>query len=344
MLLAAFLALAIPLAQGLPSSSASNGQGFNWESTSSVLTFGDSYTFVSGTRGYPGYSWMGDALNLDFTAQELLTNKIIQNQTGTSAGAPNWPEYLTGCAVEKGLSSPASCKTQLWDFAFAGATISGKYLPLHHEWTTSLENQVVQYLTYGHPVLVPRRIVSPKKTLVAIWIGINDITDSARNATITSFPAFYNTLISAIFDSVSSLHSAGYKDFLFLNLPPIDLTPSGQNQAPEDRSPNATQIALWNDILQQHAQKFQRRHRDSNSFVYDTNSQLQAVLASPADYGIVNTTNTCPGAKQPDIETNYEAYGCPTSLWTYFWYDSGHITSRVHQLVAEGLEHFLKRA
>jgi hypothetical protein len=78
-------------------------------------------------------------LNYRFTPAQLLSDEIVQNQVrlltyyitvelplthikqiGTSAGGPNWVEYLTGCF--SGL--PSKCKRQLWDFAFAGADVS----------------------------------------------------------------------------------------------------------------------------------------------------------------------------------------------------------------------------
>jgi hypothetical protein len=39
----------------------------------------------------------------------------------TSSDGANWIEYLTGCFG----GSPFSCPRQLWNFAFAGADISG---------------------------------------------------------------------------------------------------------------------------------------------------------------------------------------------------------------------------
>lgn len=44
------------------------------------IAFGDSYTFVQGTHGYPGYSFIGDQLNYAYDADTLLTDKIVQNQ------------------------------------------------------------------------------------------------------------------------------------------------------------------------------------------------------------------------------------------------------------------------
>lgn len=90
------------------------------------VAFGDSYSFIQGTNGYPRYSFLGSYLPGEFayTPQELLNSKIVQNFTGTASGGPNWLEFLTGCAVEDGLWSPRDCDVQLWDFAVAGANVA----------------------------------------------------------------------------------------------------------------------------------------------------------------------------------------------------------------------------
>lgn len=90
------------------------------------LAFGDSYSYVQGTNGIPGFSFIGGLLpeQYAYTPGDILGNKIIQNFTGTAEGGPNWLEFISGCAVEDGLWSPQNCKRQLWDFAVAGADVS----------------------------------------------------------------------------------------------------------------------------------------------------------------------------------------------------------------------------
>jgi hypothetical protein len=90
------------------------------------IAFGDSYTYVQGTLGYPGFSFIGSYLPDQFaiTPKELLSDQIIQNFTGTAEGGPNWIEFLTGCGLRPNLTSPETCKVQLWDFAFAGSDVS----------------------------------------------------------------------------------------------------------------------------------------------------------------------------------------------------------------------------
>ncbi|KAL4979903.1 hypothetical protein BDW66DRAFT_167773 [Aspergillus desertorum] len=362
-MLAAALVLAlmsgIPLISALPSKSYPHSRhAFDWASTRHLIAFGDSYTFIQGTHGYPNYSFIGDQLNYAYDAQTLLTDEIVQNQTGTSAGGPNWVEFLTGCGLKEGLTPPVSCTKQLWDFAFAGAGVSAEYIPLHHPYTISLVNQITQFTTYGHGVLTSssssspqhgarRRtpILNPALTLTAIWIGINDINDSATNSSISSFPEFYNTLLSTAFSALQSLVSLGYKDYIFLNLPPLDRTPGNQARTlrNETATPNATQVEWFNTALTTQARRFGRRNPDTNVIVFDAHGVLSHILDFPEQYGIINTTNFCPGYDQPDIETHYQGYGCPTSLDTYFWFNSGHITSRVHEILAEKVGRMLKR-
>lgn len=84
------------------------------------LTFGDSYTFVQGTEGRWAYSFIGSQLNISFTPEQLLGDRIVPGQNTSSAGGPNWVQELTEC--KEGY--PRDCDRQLWGFAYAGADIS----------------------------------------------------------------------------------------------------------------------------------------------------------------------------------------------------------------------------
>ena len=98
--------------------------------------------------------------------------------------------------------------------------------PLHHNFTVSFENQIKQWALYTRPVIP----VDISKELVAIFIGINDISDSSKytfprnNA--TDFLSFYNEIIETEFQAIEPIYEAGYRDFLFMNLPPLERTVS----------------------------------------------------------------------------------------------------------------------
>lgn len=287
------------------------------------LAFGDSYTFVQGTNGHRGYSFIGDYANSDnfsITPEELLTSEIVQNYTGTSAGGPNWVEFLTGCGLKPGLTLPSTCDVQLWDLAFAGANTAEEFLPLHHDYTTPFVNQTQQWLTWGEPVLGDK--VDKDKSLVAIWIGINDINDAkSLNVDLNSF---YDSIIAAIFEqSVRPLYQAGYHNFLLVNLPPLDRTPA--NQKSSRPLPSKQMVGWWNDNVVKRASQFTRKNCHAKVMVYDVNSFLNGVLDNPAEYGIKNTTHVCPGYSNPDVLTDPESFGCTSPIQTYFWFDSGHM-------------------
>jgi phospholipase/lecithinase/hemolysin len=67
--------------------------------------------------------------------------------------------------------------------------------------------------------------------------------------------------------------------------------------------------------------------------VFDTYTYLNSILENPSQYGIKNTIGYCKNYDAPDIGTEYAKYGC-LPIEEYFWYNSGHITFRVHELLA----------
>ncbi|KAI4635229.1 uncharacterized protein J4E87_000179 [Alternaria ethzedia] len=320
-----------------PAHSKQKQSSFKWHSIESLIAFGDSYTYVQGTLGHQNYTFIGDEFNFSFTPAQLFSNRIVQNLTGTAEGGPNWVELLTGCGVEDGLHNPRECDVQLWDFAYAGANTieEAGFTPLHHNHTVSLERQIEQFASYGNPALESIHF-NKRKALVAIWIGINDINDlvstQGKNA---SFAPLYEKIQDRVFENVEKIYELGYKNFLFMNLPPLDRGPGTPNV-------NASLVASFNRIHAAHANDFQSDHKDVKVLQFDVNSVLNYVLDHYQDYGFKNVTDYCPGYNQPDILTNPSQYGC-TDLNTYFWYNSGHLTSRTHEVMTKALKRWLSK-
>lgn len=208
--------------------------------------------------------------------------------------------------------------------------------PRHHNYTVMLEEQVQQFLTYAQPAL--SRFVDPSKTLVAFWIGINDINDSAKYA--VDFPVFYDKLITTLFESVQSVYNAGYRNFLFMNLPPLDRTPG--NLLKSTPLPNTTMIDSWDEILSSHIDIFNKQNTCANAFGFDVNGFLNGVLDPPEKYGIKNVTGYCKSYDQPYVDTDPQQYGC-LPLSEYAWFNDGHMTSRIHEILAKELAQFLKK-
>lgn len=290
------------------------------------IGFGDSWTWGEGTHGYPGHSFIGhngnNGTSFAFTPQELLSNEIIQNWT-SRGGGPNWLEYLSGCGLKQGRTLPSSCKVQLWNFAFGGAGTSEEFLPLHHPYTVSLVNQTRQYLAYADPVLSTR--MDKRKSLVTIWVGINDLTGSISQGIKPDFADFYAEIVSYLFEKgLAPMFEAGYHNLLILTTPPRHRTPGNQKKA--HPSPNLTLIETYNNMIYDNGARFSREHPHANMMVYDALSFLSAVLDDPAKYGISNTTHRWPASRDLRPEQLYypERYGLP-DVDGFFWWDHGHL-------------------
>ncbi|TBU52323.1 hypothetical protein BD310DRAFT_940487 [Dichomitus squalens] len=289
---------------------------FHWDHTKYVYAFGDSYTFVQGTQGYPTFSFIGNAFNFSFTPEELVNNEIVAN--ASSSGGSSWLEFLTGCFEGK----PSDCAPhQLWDFAFAGADVDKALLPLHHNFSVDLVDQVRQWALYAADV-VPH---PPEKTLTAFWIGINDTGDTLRNTTL-DFKSFWQLEMRSLFGAVQNAYDHHLRGtYLFVNVPPLERSPShiGTSTAPLYKQ----NIIDYNTALLQHVAHFAETHRDVNVLTFDAHTWFNHVLDKAADYGFTNITGFCQCADP-----------------TFFWYNTGHPTAHVHRLLGGAIEAELKRA
>ncbi|TFK40833.1 hypothetical protein BDQ12DRAFT_648133 [Crucibulum laeve] len=303
---------------GLAASSTARVSTFDWNAIKYVYAFGDSYSFVQGTDGHANFSFIGDALDLSFTPTQLLTNEIVPRNT--SSEASNWLEFLTGCFGGR----PSACRKQLWNFAFAGADIDGALLPLHHDFTVPLVDQVNQWVQFAskvisHPV---------GQTLTTWWIGINDTGDTVTNTTITDFNAFWELEMTSYFKAVQIATNNGLRAHLFLNVPPEERSPATIS-SPTKAALMKEHILQFNTILSKHITAFKASNPGKcvTVLTFDANTWFNSVLDAPASFGFNNVTGFCTCAE-------------PTG---FFWFNSGHPTERVHKLLAGAVEAQLLR-
>ncbi|KAJ3811872.1 hypothetical protein F5876DRAFT_88058 [Lentinula aff. lateritia] len=294
---------------------AATSSGVNWNSTRFVYAFGDSYTFVQGTSGYPNFSFIGDVLNLAFTPQKIFSDDIIPR----NAQGSNWIEYLTGCFE----GSPTLCEKRLWNFAFAGSDIDAALLPRHHNFTTSLVEQVAQWTEYASDVLPHPE----NETLTFWWIGINDTGDTMNNASIIDFAAFWETEMTSYFNAVQMAFDNGLKKHLFINVPPEDRNPATVGNATA-AAEMKEHIALFNSALANHTIAFSEKNPNATVMTFDANAVFNNILDNAAEFGFSNITGFC---------TCTDPEG-------FFWYNTGHPTQAVHRLVAETLRSQLEAA
>ncbi|THV00835.1 hypothetical protein K435DRAFT_750781 [Dendrothele bispora CBS 962.96] len=284
---------------------------FDWDSVKYVYAFGDSYSFVQGTAGFPNFSFIGDALNLAFTPEQLLSDEIIPRNT--SSEGSNWLEFLTGCFE----GQPSNCDRQLWDFAYAGADIDAAILPRHHPETVSLVEQVSQWATYASSV-VPH---PSNETMTFWWIGINDTGDTVSNTSITDFAAFWETEMDSYFKAVQLAFDNGLTTHVFINVPPEERAP-GSLGSPTKATTLKDHITLFNDVLANHTSAFAEANPNATVMTFDSNAWFNSVLDDPSSFGFTNVTGFCTCAD-------------PSG---FFWFNTGHPTEQVHRLLAEAIE------
>ncbi|KAJ7147031.1 hypothetical protein C8R43DRAFT_1129820 [Mycena crocata] len=300
---------------------------FDWDSIRYMYAFGDSYTFVQGTAGHANFSFIGDALNFSFTPKQLLDNQIIPKNT--SSEGSNWIEFLTGCTE----GSPLRCTKQLWNFAFAGSDIDSALLPLHHDYTVPMVQQVNQWLDYASKV-IPH---PGGQTLTAWWIGINDTGDTLGNASISDFNAFWEREMRSYFHAVQKAHDNGLHTHLFINVPAEDRNPATVGSASKSAEMK-THILEFNTILANHVAAFKAANTDATVMTFDSNAWFNHVLNSPNEFGFTNVTGFCTCADPSGFFWYSEWLArtlCPGRRSSA---DSGHPTERVHLLLAEAVE------
>lgn len=315
---------------------------FNWSNIKHVVAFGDSYSAIQGTYGYVNKTFLG-AYNsgFSFSKTTLLNNQILQNFWSTAEQGPNWLQYLTGCAVVNGQYYPADCSIQLWDFAFAGASVSKEFLPTAHSYTIPLVNQTQRWLKWADPALAQTPVnLDRSKTLVTIWIGVNDVVQSKTlKPSSQTYEQFWTAEVNAVIEqSAKPLLAAGYKNFLFVNQPPLDRTAA--NQKASQPYPTKTLLDSWNSILATNVNTFRSSNSSVKAMLYNANTFLNALMDNASQYGIKNTTTYCPSYLNPDVVENPTKYGClPQSQ--YFWNNANHLSSYVHKLMAQNVAKFL---
>lgn len=138
-------------------------------------------------------------------------------------------------------------------------------------------------------------------------------------------------MISTLYQSIQTIHDAGYRNFLIMNLAPLDKTP--KNVRKLRPLPSSSMVNRWNNILASQASDFRTRNADSTVVVFDANTFLNGVLKNPDPYGIKNTKDFCAAWDQPNVVANAEQYGC-LPMNQYFWFNIAHMTTRMHEILA----------
>ncbi|KAJ7198856.1 hypothetical protein GGX14DRAFT_373753 [Mycena pura] len=207
--------------------------------------------------------------------------------TFTDEGLPNWVGHLV---TNYSLGS----RLLVYDYAVCGARVY------------DVENQI-QAVFKAHiaekPAWAPW---AAKNALFVTWVGIND----------SAWCSDHTDNMAKLFSAQQTLYDHGARNFLFINVPPIDRAPG--DIPPRGRAPH---FVSWNAELKKAAAAFAAAHVDATVMIYSSWDTFTALLDDPVAHGFLPRDVRKAGAA--------------------IWLDFLHPTSRVHDFIARDVSTFL---
>ncbi|OSC97117.1 carbohydrate esterase family 16 protein [Trametes coccinea BRFM310] len=249
-----------------------------------LIVFGDSYSDV-------GYEYNKITT---YPTDDAPLGIEFPGITWAEPAMPNWVGYLVT------EYSPGT-KLLVYDYAVGGHTVEG------------VRKQVqVNFLPRvgGRPNWA---CWSAEDTLFVTWIGIND----CARLELSDIPATLDDL----FAEQELLYETGARNFLFIDVPPIDRSPVGvafTRNDPAFKLPYET----WNSSLRSHVTSFVQKHPDVTTFVFSSWATFTRVLDDPVAHGFREDHASRAGG---DI-----------------WVDNLHPSSRMHDWIAHDVSNFLQ--
>ncbi|MBD2388460.1 SGNH/GDSL hydrolase family protein [Cylindrospermum sp. FACHB-282] len=244
----------------------------------------------------------GDSLVDNGNAYELTGGAVPPSEyyyNGHFSNGSVWVEYL---ANHLGI--------QETNYAFGGAT-TGIYntikLPTALGTLPGLTQQVQSFVA-DYPQ-------ADENALYVVWAGANDYL----GAGVTNPLEPVNNLAT----TVATLASVGAKNFLVANLPDLGNLPA-TNGSPYSGGLSYL-TGLHNSALSQTLNALDQQQPNLNITLFDINSLLSRAIASPAEFGFTNVTDSCFNSVTQTICTNPNEY--------IFW-DAIHPTTYTYKIVA----------
>lgn len=189
----------------------------------------------------------------------------------TSSNGPNWIDYLT---VEYNQSSLLT-----YNFAYSGATVDKSII----DCTLGVDGQIhdgfLPVYGSGSDSQFPD-VWEASTSLFGIFIGINDVTHTYGG----DWATINTKVFKAYTGLVDELYNAGARNFFFLNVPPVDQSPTGLALSDSLRAAYSKDIAAFNEGVKDVATNLSSSHADATVFHYDTNALFSEVLDDPSKY------------------------------------------------------------
>jgi phospholipase/lecithinase/hemolysin len=182
---------------------------------------------------------------------------------------------------------------QCYNLAKGGATIDNDVV---RAGIPSLKDQVQKEFIpiYGDEASTVAPPWDGSNSLFAIFIGINDIHNSY---TWQNQWALHNALIDSYKQQVDALYYYGARNFVLLNVPPINVSPDTASKGPEKQGLEKSALADFNYKVHGLISGMRSSHPDGVFFEFDTHYLYETVISTPKAYpqtqSLQNTTEYC---------------------------------------------------
>lgn len=183
---------------------------------------------------------------------------------------------------------------------------------------------------------------SSDDSLFSVFYGINDLTYKAFS------PAAVKATFQTYDRALDTLYTDGARNFMLMNIPPIDLAPPFANT---ERYLEDHHVQRFNEQIELSTQRLKRLYPDVTIFSIDLNSLIRQAIRNPqrfaATKGILDTTTYCPTYFNlywagSTVATAEQVASCGGLLPTeYLWHDNLHLESTSHMLIADAVYQLL---
>ncbi|MCJ1307704.1 hypothetical protein MMC25_001352 [Agyrium rufum] len=284
-----------------------------WSKITKFFPFGDSYTTtgfnVSLTQPGPG---------------NPLGNPPYPGYT--SSNGPNWVDFLTTTYNQSFLET--------YNLAYGGATVDSslvaQYLPTVLDFVQQVNDEFIPYYVKKNTAGW-----TSENSLFAAFFGINDVGNSYGSGNTT-----LNGDIFVVYAQlVDQLYQSGARNFLFLNVPPVNLSPGTTIYGQGAINSEGADIEAFNLGIERLATNLSIAYPDTTVFQFDTNAVFSQVLDEPSSYPETalykNTTAYCVAYENgtPAEDTFNATCGIPVNQ--YFWLNTLHPTYPMQQVIAK---------
>ena len=302
-----------------------NADGKHWPGWAGIqkyFPFGDSYSstlfYLNGIQPGPN---------------NPFGNPQPYGPGNTSSNGLNYVDFLTTVYNESHIET--------YNLAFGGATVSSAVVAQNFPTVVDFRGQVNdEFLPYYVKLNLANNLASnwtSSNSLFSTFFGINDVGNAYHQYNTTLNPAIFKAYASLI----DQLYVAGARNFLFINVPPVDRSPGTIGQGPATQHAEGAAIAAFNLGIQRLATNLSIAYNDTTAFQFDANALFTQVLDDPSAYPQTahykNTTAYCAAYQDgtPKPDSFNETCGIPVN--EYFWLNDLHPTYPMHDAMAKAI-------